>query len=574
VSRVDAALWEHDRVERAGVRPLTEAELRFRVLGAVQLLGPGGPIELAGDKQRALLAALLSRAGAVVAVDRLAEDIWPDERRPSNPVPALQNQVSRLRRALAHAIPDGADLLATVPQGYRLTVSSLAVDAGLFERLLGQAVTQSPAAAIESLEAALALWHGPAYAEFPELGAARLEAIRLEEARTSAVETLGQLLVETGRLSQAEPLLEQFVAEHPLHERGRHALLRALYGLGRQADALARYQEYRHILADELGLEPSAAMRRLEVDILRQDVELPHVSGSEDVAGTPASSLEGMRVRYLNTPPGPIAVGTVGSGRPLVALSGWVSSLDILASGRDPRSSLLQRLARSFTVTMYDRRGTGLSRAASPDSSLDAAVDELESVIEQIGEPVTLVAMSQAGPVALAVAARSPHLVERLVLFGTYADGEATFSNRELRESLVALVRSHHGVGSRLFAEFYRPGASPEAAGHLSRVLRDSADPEVAANYLEATYSADVRRFLPEVTCPALVLHYRNDKVIPFTGGERLAATLPDVRFLPLDGGFHLPDARDLDLIVRAMTEFAGTPKPALAPLVDDGSSA
>jgi pimeloyl-ACP methyl ester carboxylesterase/DNA-binding winged helix-turn-helix (wHTH) protein len=558
-------------VAQADVRPPDAGEPRFRVLGAIQVLGAPGPIELAGDRQRALLAALLARAGAVVTVDRLVEDVWSDGDRPANPVAALQNQVSRLRRALELAAPGGADLLATVPPGYRLAVPPDAIDAGLFERLLRRATGEPPATAIESLREALGLWHGPAYAEFPELDAARLEAIRLEEARTGAVETLGSLLVETGRLSEAVPLLEQFVAEHRLHERGRHALLRALYGLGRQVEALTSYQEYRTALADELGLEPSAAMRRLEVDILRQDVDLP--PETRGATGTPVGALDEMQVRRVDTPAGPIAVGTVGAGPPLVALPGWVSSLDVLASGRDPRASLQQRLAAAFTVTVYDRRGTGLSRETPPDSSLDAAVDELQAVLGDVGGRVAVLAMSQAGPVAVALAARHPELVERLVLFGTYAHGETAFPNRELRESLLGIMRSHHGVGSRLFAEFYRPGASPDAAEHLTRVLRDSAPPDVAADYLEATYSADVRGHLPGVHCPALVLHYRDDKVIPFAGGEQLAAGLPDVRFVALDGGFHLPDVHDLDPVVDAVTRFAGH-ATTVRHDVEEGSSA
>lgn len=562
-------VWHHGRVAQADVRPPDEGEPRFRVLGAIELHGPAGPVELAGDRQRALLAALLSRVGAIVTVDRLVEDLWPDGRRPANPVPALQSQVSRLRRALDRATPGGAQLLETVAPGYRLSVSSLDVDAGLFEGLLSRASTQPTEVAIGSLQRALTLWHGPAYAEFPELVTARLEAIRLEEARTSAVETLGELLVEIGRLSEAVPLLEQFAAEHPFHERGRLALLRALYGLGRPADALAAYQDYRTSLAEELGLEPSAAMQRLQLDLLRQEVDLPAGSGGSRPS-TPPTALDDLRVRRVATPAGPIAVGTVGAGPPLVALPGWVSSLDVLASGRDPRSSLLQRLAASFTLTVYDRRGTGLSRATPPDSSVDAAVEELHAVLGDLGDPVTLLAMSQAGPVAVALAARHPHLVDRLVLFGTYAHGDAAFTNRELRESLVAIMRSHHGVGSRLFAEFYRPGASPEAAEHLTRVLRDSADPRVAADYLEATYSADVRADLPGVRCPALVLHYRDDKVVPFSGGEHLAGALPRARFVALDGGFHLPDVHDLDPIVRAVTEFAGIAVPGSQPAVEE----
>jgi pimeloyl-ACP methyl ester carboxylesterase len=87
-------------------------------------------------------------------------------------------------------------------------------------------------------------------------------------------------------------------------------------------------------------------------------------------------------------------------------------------------------------------------------------------------------------------------------------------------------------------------------------VLRDSAPPDVAADYLAAVYSVDVRDLLSEVRAPALVLHYRGDRVIPFAGGQQLAAGLPDCSFLPLEGGWHLPKAADLDRITEAIGEF------------------
>jgi pimeloyl-ACP methyl ester carboxylesterase len=118
------------------------------------------------------------------------------------------------------------------------------------------------------------------------------------------------------------------------------------------------------------------------------------------------------------------------------------------------------------------------------------------------------------------------------------------------------MVRSHWGLGSTLFADLYRPHATEGAAAHLAAVLRDSADQEVAARYLEAIYDIDVTGLLPSVAAPALVIHYRGDRVVPFTGGVQLAERLPDARFLPLDGRFHLPDARDLDPIVAAITTF------------------
>jgi pimeloyl-ACP methyl ester carboxylesterase len=147
------------------------------------------------------------------------------------------------------------------------------------------------------------------------------------------------------------------------------------------------------------------------------------------------------------------------------------------------------------------------------------------------------------------LAHRRPEWVQSLVLFGTFANAAATFTDERLRDMIVEITRTHWGMGSKILADLYRPGLSDEAVLHLAKVFRDSADPEVAAAYLESLYEQDVSRLLPEVTTPALVLHYRNDRLIPFHGGRELAAGLPNAVFLPLDGNVHLPDVKDLDRI-------------------------
>jgi pimeloyl-ACP methyl ester carboxylesterase/DNA-binding SARP family transcriptional activator len=495
----------------------------FQVLGAVTAVGPDGRAVPLSDRQRTLLASLLARAGTVVGVDTLVELVWPDDS-PADPVAALHNQMSRLRRAVRFA------RIETVPPGYRLDPGPDDVDSHRFDRLAG-----SPA----TLDEALALWHGPAYAGYAETPVARFEAIRLEESRRDAEERWHEIRLEDGRPDLAR--LEAFVAEHPLRERARQILMRTLYTMDRQADALAAYTRYAGQLADELGLEPSAGLQALRLGILRQDVDRP----------TPLAQARVDRVGPHGT-----AVATVGQGRPLVALPGWITNIEVITAGRDPRSSVLQRLVRTAKIVLYDRRGTGLSPGPVPDTGLDASVAELADVIEHIGPPADLLAMSQAGPVAVALAARRPELVRRLVFFGTYAGAEEVFTRPDINASLVAMVRSHWGLGSTLFAGLYRPDPTDAAARHLAEVLRDSADREVAARYLEAVYDIDVTESLGRVTAPALVLHYRGDRVVPYRGGQQLAEGLPDARMLSLDGRFHLPDARDLDRIVAAIDDF------------------
>jgi len=176
----------------------------FVVLGAVTVVGPDGQVVALSDRQRSLLASLLARAGAVVSVDSLVDLVWPEDP-PQDPVAALHNQVSRLRRALPFAA------IETAAPGYRLAVGPDDVDSRRFDRLVRADTAGSPSEA-------LSLWHGAAYAEFAESPVARFEAIRLEEARRQATERWHELRLDQGSADLAA--LEAFATEHPLRERG------------------------------------------------------------------------------------------------------------------------------------------------------------------------------------------------------------------------------------------------------------------------------------------------------------------------------------------------------------------
>lgn len=602
---MSAALWLRERsrtIDEPTLLPGTfierngrtvgwqNATMRFSVLGALSVATEeGGRVALAGERQRSLLAVLLAQPNQVVSADALADQLWGDEQ-PANPNAALQSQVSRLRKSLSAAEAPGAWDLVTRPPGYSLEVDRYRLDATHFEDLL-QAATQATEVdeRLARLDEALALWRGPAYVEFVELDHARLEAIRLEELRCEAVEDRADALVEAGRGREVVPSLERFVAEHPLREQARAALMRALYAAGRQPDALRQYADYRRVLGEELGLEPSGALQRLEAEILDHRLILPgdQTDGAGSAApsaadpstapdaperlGTAAtgpgggprtgphrfSDLDRLDVRYQKLPDGKrIAYARVGDGPPLVVVPAWITSLDIIAAGRDPRSSILDRLAHQYELILYDRWGTGMSRGEVDDFSLDFNAQELEWVVEHVGGPVSLLAVSQAGPPSLTVAHRRTDLIDKLVLFGTYANGPATFPDTTLTSSVVAMIRAHWGMAAGMLANLYRPGASDEATQMLGRVLRDSAPAEVVAEFLEEIYRVDVSDLLPEVKQPALVLHYQSDRLIQYGGGVQLATELPDARFIPLEGRYHLPDAADLDRIVAAIDDF------------------
>lgn len=520
------------------------------VLGQVSLASDDGTVvTLPGSRQPALLAALAARSGQVVSVDRLVDLLWDEP--PENPASALHSVVFKLRASLDRL--GGRDVLLTRERGYLLDLQPGEVDADVFAALVEQARDQPSAEAAATLGEALRLWKGRPYADFGDTDIAGAEVLRLEELQRVAVERYGVALLDTGGADEAIALMQPFVSEHPLREQARIVLMRALHAAGRAAEALDQYQDYRRELADELGLEPSPALVAAQLAVLRG----PAATVPARAPTRPERhSLAGMQVRYLRAGAGhTVAYASVGEGPKVVVILGWISSLHVIASGRDPRSSLLERLTGDVSLTLYDRAGTGLSPGPVADYGMEAAVDELADVIRAVGPPVSLLAMSAAGPIALTLAHRRPEWVDSLVLFGTFASAAKTFPDEKLRHQVVDIARSHWGVGSKILADFYRPGISDEAAWHLAKVFRDSASPEVAATYLEQVYSQDVSALLPSLEAPALVLHYRRDRLIQFRGGQELASGLPHATLVTLDGRVHLPDAADLDVIQTAVVE-------------------
>lgn len=237
----------------------------FAILGSLEIRRGGELVDLRGGKPRALLLMLLLRANETVPSELLIDQLWGEERAPGG-ANALQVHISRLRRALGTP-----DLLVTVPGGYRLDVAPGTVDAAQFELELEVARTSLGAGLAQEAEAmldqALARWRGPALADCAYHLFAQAEIARLEELRLTALEELMEAQLTQGRRPVAE--LERLVAEHPLRERLRAQLMLALHRSGRQPEALAAYRAGRDALMAELGLEPSPALRRLELDVLR-----------------------------------------------------------------------------------------------------------------------------------------------------------------------------------------------------------------------------------------------------------------------------------------------------------------
>lgn len=253
--------------------------VEFGVLGGVWARrADGSPVDLGGHRQRSVVARLLVARGAVVAADTLVDELWRTET-PPRALAALQAHVSHLRRALEPERPPRAParLLLTVPPGYALRPDADAVDALRAARLLAEGdrlLAADPAAARERYGTALALWRGPAYAEYAEEPWAAAEAARWDEMRLAAVEREAAAALALHDDADVMGRLQAHVREHPLREEGWRLLALSLYRTGRQADALAALRRVRRLLAEELGVEPGPALRALEDDVL---AHAPHL---------------------------------------------------------------------------------------------------------------------------------------------------------------------------------------------------------------------------------------------------------------------------------------------------------
>lgn len=284
--------------------------MEFRILGPLEVLDGGGPVEIAGSKRRAVLALLLLHANEVVRTERLIDDLWGDHA-PRNAAAALHSHVSRLRKAL------GPDVLVRREWGYVLRINPDSFDLGRFERLVADARPLPARERAAKLAGALELWRGPALADLGGEEGLRSEIARLDELRLAILERRIDADLEAGRNADLVAEIEALVAAHPLRERLRGQLILALYRAGRQVEALEVYRETRRVLSDELGLEPSPELRDLERAILRQDPALAGapVQLEANSAQPPPSGRRARRLYY-----GAVAVLLLGALAAIAAL--------------------------------------------------------------------------------------------------------------------------------------------------------------------------------------------------------------------------------------------------------------
>ena len=242
--------------------------MEFRILGPLEVVEQGRALPLGGARQRTLLALLLTRANEVVSADRLIHELWRAEP-PRTAANALQYHVSQLRKALAPS-----EAIVTQEPGYVIRVGPDELDLLRFEALVEEARQAAPELAAQRLREGLDLWRGPALADLAHESFAQGEIPRLEELRLETLERRFEADLALGRHAEIVGEVQALVLAHPLRERPRAVLMQALYGSGRQVDALEVYRQTRRLLVEELGIEPSPALHDLEQAILRHDPAL------------------------------------------------------------------------------------------------------------------------------------------------------------------------------------------------------------------------------------------------------------------------------------------------------------
>ncbi len=278
--------------------------MEYGVLGPLEVREHGQVIPLGGAKQRALLAVLLLNSNEVVSRGRLIDGLWGEDP-PATAAHTVETYVSRLRRALRDA--GSRDALITRPPGYMLRIDPEELDLNRFEnlmrdgrRMLGEG---NPEAAAESLRRALALFRGPPLDDVAFFPFAQAELGRLAEMRMAALEERIDADLAAGKSGELIGELEALVKTYPLRERLHGQLILALYRAGRQADGLDAYRRARRHLAEELGVEPGGALRRLEQAILIQDPSLDVAPPGQEPIVAEVPSHAGHAVGVVPGPP-------------------------------------------------------------------------------------------------------------------------------------------------------------------------------------------------------------------------------------------------------------------------------
>lgn len=262
-----------------------------------------------------------------------------------------------------------------------------------------------------------------------------------------------------------------------------------------------------------------------------------------------ADDKEEQRIAFCRTPDGvTLAFSRTGAGPPLVKVANWINHLEYEWSNPLWRP-WIDELSAAHTLLRYDERGNGMSDWDVDELTFDRFVEDLGTVVDAAGlEKFDLVAISQGSPVAVAYAARNPQRIGRMVLINGFAAGWRFARDPDFIDSWQAmstLAKTGWGKNSPAFRQVFTsqffPDATKEQAAWWNDLQKKSASAENAYRFMQLFGDINVTDLLPQVQVPTLVMHCKDDQLIPFDAGRMMAARIPHAEFVALDSRNHLP---------------------------------
>ena len=512
--------------------------LELRLLGPLEVLRDGAPVSLPRSKKTRALLAYLAAAGKPQRRERLCEIFWDI---PDDPRGSLRWSLSKLRPAV-----NDAESERLVADRERVGFEGAGARIDLVEARSRQAEgwEQLTTAQLQALSDAfrgefledLDLDAQPAYQAW---------CVAEREAARGVRREVLQALVARQADDPGAALMpaRQLVEIDPFNDKARARLIELLVAAGNREEAVHHYEVGLKLL-DELGAGPSGALEAARQSALQgtppkaaPEAALPELKPSAHQNIRFCRAADGVRIAYA----------TSGNGPPVVKTANWLNHLE-----HDWESPVWRHLFRALserhTLIRYDERGNGLSDWDVDTLTFEAMVEDLETVVDETKlAKFPLLGVSQGCAVAIAYAVRHPERVSRLALVGGYLKGWRALGDpatTEVREAQLALIRAGWGRNypafRQMFTSIYIPNGTEEQVVWYNELQRISTSPQNAARLLEVLGDIDVTDIAPKVAVPTLVMHARNDAVIPSYCGRDIASAIPGAKFVSLDSENHL----------------------------------
>jgi class 3 adenylate cyclase/DNA-binding SARP family transcriptional activator len=534
---------------------------------ALQIDGRDAVAAVPTGQARSLLAYLLTRDERCAERGALFDVVWPGGA-PKDPQADLRVILTRLRRALTPATLEGRQqlqLILPAPVWVDVEVAKRAIATA---RAAARDAAWGPA--LEQAQAALELLR-PGFLTGQEGAWAQDERRAHEELELEALEWIARsgLALGGAELAGAQRAARDLVSRSAFRETGHRLLMEALAATGNVAEALQVYDDLRVLLREELGAAPAAEVQALHQRLLVGEPARP------PVRTVVRAGMTAPATRYARNGEISLAYQVLGDGpTALLLVTGWVLPME--ATWEDPAYvRFVERLARSFRVILWDKRGTGLSDRVAVDRlpTLEERMDDIAAVLDAAGaEQAAIAGMSEGAVLAALFGAAHPERTSALVLYGGWGctvgdEGYRAMPDREDFDGFAADVqRSWDDMGPflALWAPTYEH--DPAVREWWTRALHRGASPASAVAWLRMLADFDIRGVVGAIHTPTLVLHRAGDRIITVENGRWLGESIPGAEYVELAGEDHLWWLGDQDALLDEVERFLVGAAPVREP--------